>query len=169
MGVPLEVPARAEFPPITITWHNGRNIGTRDLIEKFAGIELDWGDKGDKKYKHHGGAVIVGTKGTIRATEHNQAITLVPEDDFKDVKKDRPEKLDPSAGHERDWLLACKGGKPAWANYDYASALNEFLQLGNVATQFEGVLEFDPVDCKIVNNAEADKLLRPEFREGWAF
>ena len=163
-----EVPARADLPPIPITWHNGRDIGTRDLLEKFAGMELDWGDKGDKKYKHHGGAVIVGTKGTIRATEHNATTALVPEDAFKDAQKDRPEKLDPSRGHERDWLLACKGGKPAWANYDYASALNEFLQLGNVATQFDGKLEFDPVDCKIVNNPEADKCLHPAFRQGWS-
>jgi hypothetical protein len=164
-----EVPARAEFPPIVITWHNGRDIpGSREMLEKFAGIELDWGDKGDKKYKHHGGAVIVGAKGTIRATEHNQAIALVPEEAFKDVKKDAPEKLDPSQGHERDWLAACRGGKPAWANFDYASALNEFLQLGNVATQFEGKLEYDPVAMKIVNNAEADAALRCEYRQGWA-
>ena len=29
-------------------------------------------------------------------------------------------------------------------------------------------LEFDPVACKIVNNAEADALLRPKYREGWS-
>ena len=40
--------------------------------------------------------------------------------------------------------------------------------LGNVATQFEGPLEFDPVAMKIVNNAEADALLRSEYRKGWA-
>jgi hypothetical protein len=166
--VRYEVPARAQFPPIVITWHNGQGIGTRDMLEKFAGIELDWGDKGDKKWKHHGGAVIVGSRGTIRANEHNQAITLVPEEAFKDVKTDGPEKLDPSRGHENDWLAACKGGKPAWASFDYASALNEFLQLGNVATQFEGKLEYDPVDMKIINSAEADAALRCAYRQGWS-
>jgi hypothetical protein len=40
--------------------------------------------------------------------------------------------------------------------------------LGNVATQVEGGLEFDPVECKIVGNAEADKLLRCDYREGWS-
>jgi len=165
--VRYEVPARGDLPPVVITWHNGRDVGTRDLLEKLAGIELDWGDKGDKKWKHHGGAVIVGSRGRLRATEHNTTIALVPDEAFKGVKTDRPETLDASAGHERDWLNAIRGGKPAWANFDYASALNEFLQLGNVATQFEGKLEYDPIDMKIVNHAEADKALRCEYREGW--
>ena len=57
--------------------------------------------------------------------------------------------------------------KPGWSNFDYADALNEFLMLGNIATQFEETLEFDPVAMKIVNNAEADAMLRSEYREGW--
>ena len=39
--------------------------------------------------------------------------------------------------------------------------------VGNVATQFEGTLEFDPLACKIVNHGEADKAVRHEYREGW--
>jgi len=92
---------------------------------------------------------------------------MMPEPDFKDVKKDAPQTEDRSRGHEADWLLACRGGKPAWANFDYADALNEFNMLGNVATQFEGKLEFDPAACKITNNAEADKALGFELRKGW--
>jgi hypothetical protein len=67
-----------------------------------------------------------------------------------------------------DWLIACRGGKPAWANFDYASALNEFLMLGNVATQVEGRLDFDVTAMKIVNNSKADGLLRSEYRQGWS-
>ena len=40
--------------------------------------------------------------------------------------------------------------------------------LGNVATQFDGRLEFDPVAMKIANNPEADALLRCEYRQGWS-
>ena len=76
--------------------------------------------------------------------------------------------MEPTRGPEQDWFAACRGGKRPWANFDYASALNEFLMLGNVATQFEGKLEYEPVGMKIVNNAEADALLRCEYRQGWA-
>jgi hypothetical protein len=38
-----------------------------------------------------------------------------------------------------------------------------------VATRFESgtVLEFDPLTMKIVNNPEADALLRCDYRAGW--
>jgi len=124
--------------------------------------------KGEKKWADWAGHLIVGAKGKICATAHNATFTLIPEGDFKDVKRDAPQKTDASRGHEADWLLACRGGKPAWANFDYAGALTEMNMLGNVATQFEGKLEFDPAACKIVNNAEADAMLRPAYREGWS-
>lgn len=86
------------------------------------------------------------------------------------AQTDRPEKVEASLGHERDWLRACRGGAPAWANFDYADAPNEFLMLGNVATQVEPrtPLEFDPVAMKITNHAEADALLRCDYRPGWS-
>ena len=108
------------------------------------------------------------SNGRVRATEHNATFRLLPVDRFQGIQTGRPEKVESSQGHERDWLLACRGGKPVWANFDYADALNEFLMLGNVATQFESTIEFDPVAMKIVNNPAADALLRCEYRPGWA-
>ena len=135
-------------------------------VEGYIDRRLDWGDAGEKRWKEHGGALIVGSKGMLRANEHNGGIFLYPEDKF--VGEPKPATQFPaSLGHERDWLRACRGGPPAWANFDYADALNEFLMLGNVSTQFETVLEFDPVQMKIVNNPEADALLRCEYRKGW--
>jgi len=163
------IPVRAGYSPITFTWHNGRAPGSRDLLESTIGEELDWGDKKDKKWVDHGGAIIVGTKGRVRATEHNATFRLLPKDQFAGIQTDRPETVEASQGHERDWLLACRGGKPAWANFDYADALNEFLMLGNVVTQIESgtTLEFDPVAMKITNHAAAEALLRCEYRPGW--
>jgi hypothetical protein len=161
------IPPRAGLPAIPFTWHNGRAPGSRDLLEKLIGEELDWGDKKDKKWVDHGGAILLGTKGRVRATEHNASFRLLPKEPFDGVQTSRPETVEASRGHEQDWLRACRGGPPAWANFDYADALNEFLMLGNVATQFETTLEFDPVAMKIVNNAAADALLRCEYRSGW--
>ena len=45
---------------------------------------------------------------------------LLPEEQFKDVQRERPEKVESSRGPELDWFAACRGGKPAWANFDYA-------------------------------------------------
>jgi hypothetical protein len=160
-----EIPARAAFPPITFTWYNGNVPDSRNRLWELMGEKPD--PEGKRQFPY-AGALIVGAKGTIHSTGHNATFTLVPADRFKDVETDRPKSVDRSRGHERDWFLACRGGKPAWANFDYASAINEFLMLGNVATQFDGTLDFDPVSMKIANNAEADALLRPAYREGWS-
>ena len=163
-----DIPARAGLPPITFTWHNGNAPGSRDRLEAILGDGLDWGDKKAKKWADFAGTLIVGTKGRLQSNAHNTSFRLLPEATFKGVDDTRPKTVEASRGHEADWLQACRGGKPAWANFDYASALNEFLMLGNVATQFETALEFDPVSMRILNNPAADAPLRCEYRQGWA-
>jgi len=166
--VKWEVPAREDLPPVTFTWHAGNCPGSREMIEGLLGRGLDWGDKGEKKWVDWAGHLVIGSKGKILANGHNTIFTMIPEDKFKDVDRSGPKTVEASRGHENDWLGACRGGKPAWANFDYAGALTEFNMLGNVATQVEGRLEFDPAACKIVNNAAADAMIRPEYRKGWS-
>lgn len=163
--VKWEIPARADFPPITFTWYSGVAPGAKEAIGPL--MNDAGGSEQEKMNLEFAGAMIVGTKGWIHSTGHNATFRLLPEDQFQGIDRQRPVEVDASRGHEGDWFIACRGGKPAWANFDYASALNEFLMLGNVATQFEDKLEFDPAAMKIVNNAEADALLRSEYRQGW--
>jgi len=163
----FEVPAREGMPPVTFHWHNGNCPGSRDHVESLMKRGLDWGDKGERKWKDWAGLLIAGPKGMIHATGHNATFALLPEDQFKDFKGPAPS-LPRSPGHEKEWLRACRGGEPAWSNFDYAGPLVEFLMLGNVATLFEGPLEYDPLAGKIVNNAAADAALRSEYRAGWS-
>ncbi|MBN1421919.1 MAG: Gfo/Idh/MocA family oxidoreductase [Planctomycetes bacterium] len=162
-----DIPARAEFPAIRFTWHNGQAPGSRDLLEGLVEDDLDWGDKKEKRHFDHAGAVIVGAKGRIHATGHNATFRLLPASSFEGIEKDRPISVDHSRGHEMDWFIACRGGKPAWAAFEYAAPLNEFLMLGNVATQFEGPIEYDPIACAIAGRPEADAQLRFAYWEGW--
>ena len=159
-----KIPTRAEFPPIAFNWYNGAALGARERIGGFLGES----GRVNNKQMDFAGAIIAGTEGTIHATGHNATFRLLPEDKFRSVERERPETVDRSRGHEMDWFIACRGGKPAWACFDYASALNQFLMLGNVATQFEDTLEFDPLSVKILNNAQADALLGSPYRQGWS-
>jgi len=164
-----DIPKRGDLPPISFTWHNGsRRPRMREELEALMGRGLDWGDKGEKKWADWAGCLIIGTEGKIYATGHNATFSMMPAEKFKDVQQERPETVQASRGHSGDWFIACRGGKPAWACYDYAGPLTEFNMLGNVATQFGEPLEFDPLACKIVNNAEADKALHEHYREGWS-
>ena len=163
-----DFPARGDMPPVRINWYNGPGHAPapQGLMEKLMCRRLDWGDAGEKKWRDHAGCLLVGTKGMIHSTGHNTSFTLLPEDKFKDFEGPAPS-LPRSRGHEREWLDACKGGPPAMSNFDYTGPLTEFVLLGNVATQFEQKLEFDPLAMKIVNVAEANKALSREYRQGW--
>jgi hypothetical protein len=158
-----QIPARAEMSPITVRWYNGSAPGVDQLLAEV----LETAPRKDRNNWRFAGTLIVGTKGTIHTTGHNMWFQLLPRERFQDVQCTRPETLQNSRGPEQDWFAACQGGPRPWANFDYASALNEFLMLGNISTQFEETLEFDPIAMKIVNNAAADTLLRSEYRQGW--
>jgi predicted dehydrogenase len=165
----FEVPARGGMPPVTFFWHNGTpQPDGREHTEAFvkAGL-LKWEANGQRKYGNWAGLLLVGSKGMIFATEHNGKITLLPEEQFKDFQGPPPV-LPRSPGHEQEWLRACKGGAPAMSSFDYAGPFVEFLMLGNVASQVEGPIEYDPLAGKIVNNPGADRLLGSECRKGWS-
>ncbi|NQT88182.1 Gfo/Idh/MocA family oxidoreductase [bacterium] len=160
-----DFPKRGDLPPISFHWHNGSGRpGVKEEISKLLGREVGWGpdDWGDWAR-----CLVVGAEGNILTNAHNTELILLPEEKFKDVDRSGPKKLPRSRGHETDWLDACRGGTPAWANFDYAGPLTESNMLGNVATQFEGKLEYDPLAGRIVNNPAADKMLHDEYREGW--
>ncbi len=161
--VTWHVPARAKLPPVKIHWYNGNAPGVDDLLDSV----LASAPQKDRNNWRFAGTLIVGSQGTIHATGHNMWFQLLPQERFEGVQCNRPETVENSRGPEQDWFAACRGGPRPWSNFDYASALNEFLMLGNVATQFETALEYDPAAMKIGNHSEADALLRSDYREGW--
>jgi len=160
------IPKRGTLPPVTFEWHNGSaRPGIRDDLKKLLDRDINWGPKDWGDWAR---CLIIGTEGKLLATAHNGTFELLPKEKFAEVQQATPEKVDRSHGHDRDWLLACRGGKPAWACYDYSGPLTEFNMLGNVATQFGEPLDYDPLAGKIVNHEEANKALTSEYREGWS-
>ena len=165
-----EAPARGDLPPVRFTWHRGPektlSPGSR---EKLGALLRNRGltqDQVDAAFKD-AGLLLLGRDGAVVSDSHNANAVLLPDEKFKDALKGGPKTLPSSKGHYKDWLLACRGGEPAWANFDYAGPFSEFLMLGNIATQFDTELEYDPVAGKIVNSPEADRLLDYEYRKGW--
>ncbi len=161
--VSWELPARGNWPPITIQWINGPAPGFKELVEPV----IADAPENLRNLWHFAGTLIVGTEGSIHTTGHNAWFRLLPTDRFQGVQCERPETVPSSRGPEADWFAACRGGPAAWSHFDYASALNEFLMLGNIATQIPEPIEYDPVEMKIISPAEANNLLHSPYREGW--
>lgn len=164
--IDFEAPARAGLPPFKMTWCNRAPQG-RERAETILGRKLDWGDAGEKKWKDYAGILVVGSRGTMYSTGHNMSFTLIPETELKDLLGP-PRTLPRSPGHENEWLRAIRGGEPACSNFvDYGSLQTEFLLLGNIATQVEGPIEYDPLASRVTNNSAANALGRANYREGW--
>ncbi|HUT37495.1 MAG TPA: Gfo/Idh/MocA family oxidoreductase [Planctomycetota bacterium] len=168
--VHFKIPARGQLPPVAIHWVNGRGAPEwRKKIEDQMGRQLDWGDAGEKKWKDYEGGLLIGPKGRIYAKGSNSGIELLPADQFEGVDL-TPQRLAPSPGMpEPEWLGAIRGEKVrVMSPFSMAGPYTEMMLLGNVATQFDAELEYDPLEGKIVNNAGADALLRRPYREGWS-
>ena len=155
-----EFPARGDMPPVKLTWYDGRLLPPRPR-------DLEPGRR-----LQGNGAIFIGDKGTIMHGSHGAGgVRIVPEEKMRAYK--RPEKTLPrvrrgSAGHEQDWVRACKDGKPASSTFDYGGPLTEAVLLGVLAMRLKNTpLEWDPVNMKVTNCDEADKYVKPAFREGW--
>ena len=165
----FDIPARGPQPPAQIHWYNAseqelKRQGIWDRLEKIAGRSLEWKDG---SWTPHSGTLLVGTKGVVHTNAHNSVCDLLPKTDFPNAGGP-PHSFPSVAGHQQEWIAACKGGPAPLSNFDHSGPSMELMLLGNVASLAGEPLEFDPVRCNITNNDEADQALRPEHREGWA-
>jgi len=142
--------ARENMPAVSRWWYQGEEKPDLWKEKKIP----QWGD----------GVLFIGDKGMLLSnyTKH----TLLPEEKFADFK--RPDPFIPeSIGHWKEWIDACKTGKPTTCHFGYAGPLTEANHLGNVAYRTGKKIEWDPVKLKAKNCPEAAQYIRTEYRKGW--
>jgi hypothetical protein len=165
-AVQFSVPAREKMPPVTFHWVNGAGAKAwREKIEEHSERKLQWEENQDGS-----GSLIVGSKAVMLTSGHGSAHSLVRRDKAAAIPEGDPRRypIAPDNDHDQDWLRYCRGGPPTIANFGNTGPYLEFLLLANVATKFDAELEYDPLTGRVMNHAEADALLRPERRKGWA-
>ncbi len=150
----FDFPARAGMGPVRITWYEGGVMPPRPA-------ELEAG----RTLGEHG-ILFVGSKGSILGDGWSKSPRIIPEAKMQAYRK--PAKTLPRvAGHHRDWLNACKGKGKASDNFGYSGPLSEFVLMGNVAIRTGKKLDFDWKNMNVTNLPEANKLIKPGYREGW--
>ena len=154
--VDYEFPARGDMPPVKLSWYDGELRPTNPE-------ELE---PGRRMGSANGGTLFVGDKGKLVCGCYGKNPRLIPETKMKEYE--RPPKTIPRVkGHHQDWIEACKGGKPACSNFNYAGPLTEVVLLGNVAVRAGKKLYWDGPNMRVTNIPEANKYLRREYRAGW--
>jgi len=149
--------AKGNRPAVKVIWYDGPQRPPRPA-------ELD----ADEKLPDIG-AVVVGDQGKIIYGSHGAGgLRIVPDNKMEGFKT-KPQRLATSPGHHKEWIAACKSGKPAGSDFSYGGPLTEIALLGTIAMQFKGrKLEWDSQGMKFANVPEANDYLKPTFREGWS-
>ena len=112
------------------------------------------------------GAVFLGSKGIMATIERGEGVHLLPADRWANFELPPP-LLTRSPGHMADWIRACKGGEPGCSDFSIAAPYTEWVLLGVIALRVPGRLEWDSKSLRFTNNEEANKYVKPVFREGW--
>jgi predicted dehydrogenase len=166
--VHYEFPARGNMPAVMLHWYDGGLLPPRPA-------ELEEG----RKLPQEDGIIFVGDKGKILAEGWGaQSVRLIPEEKMKAYK--RPEKTLPRSadGHYKEFVEACKSGKPTGSNFDFASLVTETALLGNVAILtgkergygsclIREKLNWDGPNMKFTNVSEANQYIHRRYRQGW--
>jgi predicted dehydrogenase len=142
--------ARGDFPPVTITWHQGTH---KPSIWKEGRIP-QWDS----------GVLFIGSEGMLLSSYDKHL--LLPEEKFRDRPRPAPS-IPPSLGHHREWLHAARTGAPTTCHFGYSGPLTIANHLGNVAYRAGKKIEWDREGLRARNAPEADAFLGREYRKGW--
>ncbi len=156
--VVFEFAATNKRNPVVLVWHSA----TEEIPQA---PQLEPGRKPPKT-----GAVVYGTTGQLSYGSHGAGgVSLFPEAENRAYKRPVPS-IPRVKGHQRDWLNAIKTGQKAGSDIPtYGGPLTELAQLGIIAYHFpKQKLLWDGPHMKFTNNSDANKLIKPDFREGWS-
>ena len=152
--VHYDFPAREGMPAVKLTWYDGGLKPRRP-----EGLE-------DKCKLGTEGLIFVGEKASMLCGFTGESPRIIPETRMKEYKHP-PKTLPRSIGHYKEWIEACKGGKPAGCNFDIGGTLTEIVLLGNIAVRLGEKLDWDSENMKITNVPEANNYLHYKYRDGW--
>jgi hypothetical protein len=160
-----EFPAIASRPAVTMTWYDGGNLPSADLIPSILLPETG--------AIPSSGALIIGDKGTLYAPgDYGNKAQIVDGIDVGAVE------FPVSPGHWEEFVRAIRGGEPAMSNFpDYSGGLAETILLGNLAVWpvAAGIGEkilWDAGNLRVANGSEVAEavahLVKPAYRSGYA-
>jgi len=139
-----------------------------------------WGESVDPKYPWS--ATFYGDKGTLKASVFSYDFTplgngeklhgeaLYEYDKYPEDKTEKDLERHCAAairGHMRDFLRAIANRSKPVADIEQGCISSISCILANLSMQVGRTLEWDPVNNRVVNDEEANKLLKRQYRAPW--
>ncbi len=182
--------ARRNMPPVSVYWYNTKGDAyipagmTAEQARKMdgqgpqVGPPRNRGPEGGPPRPPQGSGyncIFVGSRGYLGTSGRGEDVGLLPGSRWADYKLPTAY-LSRSPGattgsnttaHVNDWIRAAKGGAPACSNFDLAAPFTEWLVLGAAAVHYDGKLLWDNEAGEFSNIKEANRWVKPRFRDGW--
>ena len=152
--VKYEFPETEDRGPVTLYWYDG-DLKPPRPPEMEAGRSL-----------RRTGIVFVGEDGCLQSGHIGEDPVLLPVSRMADFQK--PPQTIPrvKVSHPQHWIECCKEGRKADSDFSYSAPLTEIVLLGTVAIRAGRAIEWDAERMKVTNLSDANKYLRPDYREG---
>lgn len=159
-----EFPARGARGPLEVTWTGGYSAGAMVKPESVARLPAE------VVAKTPNAMAFVGTEGTLfipdmRASVRPRIYPLERERDFLAAVPPRTLPR-PKGGHHQDWIEAIREGRAASAPFSYGATVTETVLLGTLAQRTGKPLGWRSETLEILDNPEAQRLVRPVRRGG---
>lgn len=160
--------AREGLPPCELTWHDGAgNLPQLDPALGSTNAETGAWERFEIDPRRPGRVLHAGDH-VFQGGSHGRTLSLLTREGAGGLTEaDLPEYKRPRFNHQHNFLLACLGRAEAQSPFSVSGPLNQVFNLGMLAQQFGGKLEFDAASGQITNHAEANALLDPAPRSGW--
>jgi hypothetical protein len=113
------------------------------------------------------GIYFHGVNGTLFTNYGKHEV--VPEGDLLKDAAPPPQSIPPSPGHEREWLDCIRTREQPSCNVNYHYKVDMAITLANLSYQLGRSVRFDAKTEKFVDDKQAAKLARPEYRRPWKF
>ena len=151
----FEFPARAAQQEVSVTWYDG------GLMPKFP-------PRAEEKRRHYRrGTMFVGDQGSMLCEGAGGTPSILLNDGSPSNAPVQPT-IPRVTDHYRDWLDACKGGRPALSNFEYAARLTKIALLGVLAVRLASrQLTWDDAAMRVSNATDADAIIHGDYRSGW--
>jgi predicted dehydrogenase len=146
--------ARGDRPPLKVTWYDG-GLGPARPAALPANERLP-----------SRSVLFIGDKGMLLCGGAGGKPRLLGPALANGVQPPAPT-LARSPGHHREWLDACKGGKPAGSNFEYGARLTEIVLLGVLAVRTGQTIQWESDSMKAKGLPGADAIIKESYRKGW--
>jgi hypothetical protein len=146
----------AKMPEVKVTWWDGGLLPPRP--EELPAGEVMGRDT-------NGGCLLIGSKGKIMTGCYGKDPFLLPLDYDKSYKRPEKQMRRVEAGHEMDWVRACKESPEnrveTSSNFGYSGPMNEMVVMGVVAVRLQDLkreLEWDGENMRFTNISDTDEI-----------